>query len=50
MLEQQIHNYEQDLVFIKNMIDLQKAKLKQYMQYKTEFYERVRKNRNKAKN
>lgn len=50
MLEQQIKNYEQDLIFIKNTIALQKAKLKQYMNYKTEFYARVRRNREKAKN
>lgn len=31
MLEQQIKNYEQDLIFIKNTIALQKANLNQYM-------------------
>ena len=49
MLEQQIHNYEQDLIFIKNTIALQKANLNKYMQDKGEFYEKIRKNRQKAK-
>lgn len=50
MLEQQINNYEEDLIFIKNTIALQKAKLKQYMDQKKDFYEKIRKNRQKAKN
>lgn len=50
MLEQQIKNYEQDLIFIKNALELQKAQLKRYLSYKADFYERIRKNRNKAKN
>ena len=53
MLEQQIKNYEQDLIFIKNTIALQKANLNQYMQNKADFYNKIRKNRserNQAKN
>lgn len=38
MLEQQIKNYEQDLIFIKNTIALQKANLKKYINNKAEFY------------
>lgn len=45
MLEQQIKNYEQDLIFIKNTIALQKANLNQYMQNKADFYNKIRKNR-----
>jgi hypothetical protein len=45
MLEQQIKNYEQDLIFIKNTIALQKANLKNYLKNKADFYERIRKNR-----
>ena len=45
MLEQQIKNYEQDLIFIKNTIALQKANLKNYLRNKADFYERIRKNR-----
>ena len=50
MLEQQIKNLEEDLIFTKNMITLHKARLKQYMNDKADFYERIRKNRQKAKN
>ena len=49
MLEQQIKNYEQDLIFIKNTIALQKANLNKYMQDKADFYEKIRKNRAKQK-
>ena len=47
MLERQIHNYEEDLIFIKNTIALQRANLNQYMQNKADFYQRIRKNRTK---
>lgn len=53
MLEQQIKNYEQDLIFIKNTIALQRANLNKYMQNKADFYNKIRKNRserNQAKN
>ena len=53
MLEQQIKNYEQDLIFIKNTIALQRANLNKYMQDKADFYNKIRKNRserNQAKN
>lgn len=45
MLIQQIKNYEQDLIFIKNTIALQKANLNKYMSDKADFYEKIRKNR-----
>ena len=48
MLEQQIKNYEQDLIFIKNTIALQKANLNRYMAQKAEFYKKIRKNRAKG--
>lgn len=48
MLEQQIKNYEQDLIFIKNTIQLQKANLNKYMSQKAEFYAKIRKNRTKG--
>ena len=47
MLEQQIQNYEKDLVFINNMISLHKARLNEYMQNKAQFYNKIRKNRAK---
>lgn len=49
VLEQQIKNYEQDLIFIKNTIALQKANLNKYMTQKAEFYEKIRKNRTGGK-
>lgn len=49
MLEQQIKNYEKDLIFIKNTIALQKANLKKYINNKAEFYKQIRENRKKAK-
>ena len=48
MLEQQIRNYEQDLIFIKNTISLQKANLNKYMQDKADFYQKIRKNRSEG--
>ena len=50
MLEQQIKNYEQDLIFIKNTIALQRANLNRYMQDKANFYKKIRAMRQKAKN
>ena len=47
MLEQQIHNYEEDLIFVKNMIDLYKARLGNYMNEKADFYKKIRRNRAK---
>ena len=47
MLEQQISNYEKDLIFINNMISLHKARLNEYMQNKAQFYDKIRKNRAK---
>lgn len=38
MLEQQIKNFEEDLIFTKNMLALEKARLNQYMTDKEEFY------------
>ena len=49
MLDRQIRHYEEELEIIKDTINNYKGELNSYLKNKAEFYEKIRRNRNKDK-